>query len=58
MGIGGAWSPSLDGENPEDPQTQINTAVRTTHALTGIDLSDCPRWYVFGLFRRTAVGVG
>lgn len=45
MCIGGSWSPSLDGENPLDPQTQINTAVRTTRTLTGLDLSDCARWY-------------
>ena len=47
MGIGGPWSPSLDGENPADPQTLINTAIRTTRAMTGLDLSSCPRWYVF-----------
>lgn len=46
MGIGGAWSPSLDGLNPIDPQTIINTATRTTYALTGIDLSSCSRWLV------------
>jgi hypothetical protein len=45
MGIGGPWSPEQDGADPDDPQTLIKTAVRTTHSLTGIDLSDCPRWY-------------
>ncbi|CAD5218771.1 unnamed protein product [Bursaphelenchus okinawaensis] len=45
MGIGGAWSPSLDGEDPLDPQTLINTAVRTTKATTGVDLQKCPVWY-------------
>ncbi|KAI6218710.1 BMA-LST-3, isoform h [Aphelenchoides fujianensis] len=45
MGIGGQWSPSLDGANPADPQTLINTAVRTTRAMTGLDLSKCPKWY-------------
>lgn len=44
MGIGGSYSPSLDGPNPEDPQTLINTAIRTTKASTGIDLSKCPVW--------------
>jgi hypothetical protein len=44
MGIGGAWSPSLDGSDPLDPQTLINTAVRTTKAMTGVDLSNCPKW--------------
>lgn len=44
MAIGGAWSASLDGLNPNDPQTLINTAIRTTKALTGIDLSECPKW--------------
>lgn len=46
MAIGGAWSSSLDGENPSDPQTQINTAIRTTRALTGVDLSSCSKWYL------------
>uniref|UniRef100_A0A915DRH7 DBC1/CARP1 catalytically inactive NUDIX hydrolase domain-containing protein n=1 Tax=Ditylenchus dipsaci TaxID=166011 RepID=A0A915DRH7_9BILA len=45
MGIGGAWSPSLDGENPMDPQTLVNTAVRTTRSLVGVDLSSCSKWY-------------
>lgn len=44
MCIGGAWSPSMDGTNPLDPQTLVNTAVRTTRALTGLDLSNCSRW--------------
>ncbi len=45
MGIGGAWSPSFDGPNPEsNTQTLINTAIRTTQALTGIDLSSCTQW--------------
>lgn len=45
MAIGGPWSPSLDGLNPEsNPQTLINTAIRTTKALTGIDLSSCTQW--------------
>ncbi|XP_014668878.1 PREDICTED: cell division cycle and apoptosis regulator protein 1-like [Priapulus caudatus] len=46
MPIGGAWSPELDGPNPEaNPQTLINTAVRTCRCLTGIDLSLCSQWY-------------
>ncbi|EFO26987.2 hypothetical protein LOAG_01502 [Loa loa] len=46
MAIGGAWSPSLDGDNPEsDPQVFVRTAVRTVRALIGVDLSKCPRWY-------------
>ncbi|CAD5116392.1 DgyrCDS5286 [Dimorphilus gyrociliatus] len=48
MAIGGAWSPSLDGQEPEkDPRVLINTAIRTTKALTGIDLSMCTQWYRF-----------
>lgn len=48
MAIGGPWSPSLDGPNPEkDPSVLIRTAVRTCKALTGIDLSSCTQWYVF-----------
>jgi hypothetical protein len=47
MAIGGPWSPSLDGADPlKDPRVLINTAVRTTCALTGIDLSSCTQWYV------------
>lgn len=46
MGIGGPWSPSLDGKNPEsDPRVLIRTAIRTCKALTGIDLSRCTQWY-------------
>lgn len=45
LAIGGPWSPSLDGENPEtDAAVLIRTAIRTCKALTGIDLSSCSRW--------------
>lgn len=45
MAIGGPWSPSLDGFNPEaNPSVLIKTAIRTTKALTGIDLSSCTQW--------------
>lgn len=45
MAIGGPWSPSLDGANPrDDPQVLIRTAIRTTKALTGIDLTRCTQW--------------
>ena len=45
MAIGGPWSPTLDGPSPvEDPRTLIKTAIRTTRALTGIDLSACTQW--------------
>ena len=45
MAIGGPWSPAIDGANPaEDPRVLINTAIRTTKALTGIDLSVCTQW--------------
>ncbi|XP_074647315.1 cell division cycle and apoptosis regulator protein 1-like [Tubulanus polymorphus] len=48
IAIGGAWSPSLDGQNPKDnPQVLIKTAIRTTKALTGVDLSSCTQWYRF-----------
>jgi hypothetical protein len=47
MAIGGPWSPTLDGANPgEDPRVLINTAIRTTRSLTGIDLSRCTQWWV------------
>ena len=45
MAIGGPWSPSLDGANPsDDPRVLINTAIRTTRALTGIDLAGVTQW--------------
>lgn len=45
MAIGGPWSPSLDGADPaEDPRVLIKTAIRTTRALTGVDLSNCTQW--------------
>ncbi|XP_058799301.1 cell division cycle and apoptosis regulator protein 1-like isoform X2 [Phymastichus coffea] len=48
MAIGGPWSPSLDGLNPDkDPSVLIKTAIRTCKALTGIDLSNCTQWYRF-----------
>lgn len=51
MAIGGDWSPSLDGANPEkDPSVLIRTAIRTCKALTGIDLSACTKWYVSHFF--------
>lgn len=45
MAIGGPWSPSLDGANPDsDPTVLIRTAIRTTQALTGVDLKNCIQW--------------
>ncbi|XP_059168003.1 cell division cycle and apoptosis regulator protein 1-like isoform X2 [Physella acuta] len=52
MAIGGPWSPSLDGPNPHtNPLVLIKTAIRTTKALTGIDLSSCTQWYRFAEIR-------
>uniref|UniRef100_A0A0B7AHU4 SAP domain-containing protein n=1 Tax=Arion vulgaris TaxID=1028688 RepID=A0A0B7AHU4_9EUPU len=52
MAIGGPWSPSLDGANPQsNPLVLIKTAIRTTKALTGIDLSSCTQWYRFAEIR-------
>ncbi|VDK44778.1 unnamed protein product, partial [Cylicostephanus goldi] len=45
LAIGGSWSPSCDGSDPTNPATIIQTAIRTTKALTGVDLSNCPQWY-------------
>ncbi|XP_065333777.1 cell division cycle and apoptosis regulator protein 1-like isoform X4 [Cloeon dipterum] len=48
MAIGGPWSQSLDGPNPDkDPSVLIKTAIRTCKALTGVDLSPCTQWYRF-----------
>lgn len=45
MAIGGPWSPSLDGPNPDkDPTVLIKTAIRTCKALTGVDLTPCSQW--------------
>lgn len=47
MAIGGPWSPSLDGADPvNDTSVLIKTAIRTTKALAGIDLTACTQWYV------------
>nr|XP_009305515.1 cell division cycle and apoptosis regulator protein 1 isoform X3 [Danio rerio] len=52
MAIGGHWSPSLDGADPEhDASVLIKTAVRCCKALTGIDLSLCTQWYRFAEIR-------
>uniref|UniRef100_A0A1I7XK81 SAP domain-containing protein n=1 Tax=Heterorhabditis bacteriophora TaxID=37862 RepID=A0A1I7XK81_HETBA len=58
MAIGGSWSPSLDGEDPTNPATIIRTAIRTTKALTGVDLSDvpqCRRSHLFLFAPQTAL---
>ena len=48
LAIGGPWSPSLDGPNPEsDPSVLIRTAIRVCRALTGIDLTNCTQWHRF-----------
>uniref|UniRef100_A0A8C1H4X9 Cell division cycle and apoptosis regulator 1 n=1 Tax=Cyprinus carpio carpio TaxID=630221 RepID=A0A8C1H4X9_CYPCA len=45
MAIGGHWSPSLDGADPEnDASVLIKTAIRCCKALTGIDLSLCTQY--------------
>ena len=42
---GGAWSGELDGPDPDNPQTLINTAVRHVKSQIGLDLSCCKSWY-------------
>ncbi|XP_029442424.1 cell cycle and apoptosis regulator protein 2 [Rhinatrema bivittatum] len=57
VAIGGEWSSSLDGADPErDPLVLIRTAIRCTKALTGIDLSRCTNWYRFADFRYVCPG--
>ena len=59
LAIGGPWSPSQDGADPaNNPQVLINTAIRTTKALTGIDLSGCTQWYVMCQYLRIVDIVG
>ncbi|VDN10931.1 unnamed protein product [Dibothriocephalus latus] len=42
--IGGDWIPDLDGADPaSNPQTLINTAIRTCKDTIGLDLSGCTR---------------
>ena len=42
---GGSWNSRLDGEDPTDNQTMINTAIRTVKDQVGLDLSYCKTWY-------------
>ncbi|KAL7058865.1 hypothetical protein AAHC03_013033 [Spirometra sp. Aus1] len=50
--IGGDWIPELDGTDPvSNPQTLVNTAIRTCKDEVGLDLSGCTRWYRFLEFR-------
>jgi hypothetical protein len=50
--LGGPWSESLDGPNPDnDPQVLIRTAIRCVQAQAGIDLSKCIQWYVDSLIK-------
>ncbi|XP_043938870.1 cell cycle and apoptosis regulator protein 2 isoform X2 [Protopterus annectens] len=52
MTLGGAWSPSLDGPNPEEDQSVlIRTAIRCVKELSGVDLSECTQWFRFMEFR-------
>lgn len=45
LAIGGPWSPSLDGPDPDsNSQTLINTAIRTFKGFTGVDLSSVTEW--------------
>ncbi|XP_051897205.1 cell division cycle and apoptosis regulator protein 1-like isoform X2 [Pristis pectinata] len=57
VAIGGSWSPSLDGPDPDkDPRVLIKTAIRTTKFLTGIDLSACTQWFRFAEIRYLQPG--
>lgn len=55
--IGGEWSPSLDGPDPDsDPMVLVRTAIRCTKAHTGLDLSACTKWFRFAEFRYLRQG--
>ncbi|XP_053873332.1 cell cycle and apoptosis regulator protein 2 isoform X2 [Malaclemys terrapin pileata] len=55
--IGGEWSPSLDGLEPDsDPMVLVRTAIRCTKAQTGLDLSACTKWFRFAEFRYLRQG--
>ncbi|XP_032144396.1 cell cycle and apoptosis regulator protein 2 isoform X2 [Sapajus apella] len=55
--VGGEWSPSLDGLNPQaDPQVLVRTAIRCAQAQTGIDLSGCTKWWRFAEFQYLQPG--
>ncbi|XP_035200888.1 cell cycle and apoptosis regulator protein 2 [Oxyura jamaicensis] len=55
--IGGEWSPSLDGPDPEaDPMVLVRTAVRCARAQAGLDLSGCSKWVRFAEFRYLREG--
>ncbi|NXA43621.1 CCAR2 protein, partial [Eudromia elegans] len=57
MLIGGEWSPSLDGPDPEaDPMVLVRTAIRCTKAQAGLDLSNCTKWVRFAEFRYLREG--
>ncbi len=48
---GGPWSADLDGGHPAtDDRDLIETAIRWTRTLCGIDLSTCKRWIKFAQF--------
>uniref|UniRef100_A0A1I8H6H8 SAP domain-containing protein n=1 Tax=Macrostomum lignano TaxID=282301 RepID=A0A1I8H6H8_9PLAT len=57
LALGGPWSPSMDGEDPEgDPEVLINTAVRHVKRLIGVDLSGCTNWCKFMEYRYFRTG--
>ncbi|KAJ7305183.1 hypothetical protein JRQ81_011089 [Phrynocephalus forsythii] len=55
--IGGEWSPSSDGPDPAtNPLVLIRTAIRCVKAQTGLDLSNCTKWFRFAEFRYLREG--
>eukprot|EP01133_Synstelium_polycarpum_P000446 gene446-532_t len=45
--LGGTWDPKIDGDDVNDPQTLIRTAIRATKDYTQFDLEKVTKWIKF-----------